>query len=346
MSAESATIPGGRGLLTDPRDRRVLRYALGSTLAMAVAMGFAWDLSFVVPLLTLIHLASPAPRPGLGEGARVVGTIAVACFGGLWAVKYLLNFTWVFFPVIGLLLLGVFLARARIPFLGTWLLIAVLLLPLVAVQSPDQAVLFARGIVLGAAVTLIVVWTAHVLVPDPPGPVVRAVPPPAPAAAPADAGRAALTQTLVVLPPLVLVHLFEWTGGILVLIFVALLSTQPGFASSFRAGKAMLVANVIGAVAAIVMFGFLTVVPEYTFLILLTLLAGLFFGSRLMSDRPKAPLYGMAYSTLLLVIGNITSTAGDARAQVNDRLFQLALAVLYVVIAFGLIEWWRRDARG
>lgn len=348
MSAESATIPGGRGLLANPRDRRVLRYALGSTLAMAVAMGFAWDLSFVVPLLTLMLLASPAPRPELGEGARFVGTIAVACFGGLWAVKYLLNFTWVFFPVIGLLLLGVFLARTRrvSPFLATWLLIAVLLLPLIAVQSPDLAVFFARGIVLGAAVTLIVVWTAHVLVPDPPGPVVRAAAPPAPAATHANAGRVALTQTLVVLPPLVLVHLFEWTGGILVLIFVALLSMQPGFASSFGAGKAMLVANVMGGVAALVMFGFLTVVPEYAFLILLTLLAGFFFGSRLMSDRPKAPLYGMAYSTLLLVIGNITSTTGDARAQVHDRLFQLGLAVLYVVIAFGLIERWRRNARG
>ncbi len=258
-----------------------------------------------------------------------------------------MNFTWVFFPVIGLLLVGVFLARARrvSPFLVTWLLIALLVLPLVAVQSPDLAVFFARGIVLGAAVSLIVVWTAHLVVPDPPGPGVRAAPPPVPAAAPADAARMALTQTLVVLPPLVLVHLFEWTGAILVLIFVALLSMQPGFASSFKAGKAMLLGNVIGGAAAIVMFALLTVVPEYAFLIVLTLLAGLFFGSRLMSDRPKAPLYGMAFSTLLLIIGNITSTAGDARAKVWERLFQLALAVLYVAIAFGLIERWHRSSR-
>jgi hypothetical protein len=348
MSADTAT--ARRGVLSDPRDRRVLRYALGATLAMAVALGFAWDLSFIVPILALMLLASPAPRPTFRAGVGLVATISFACYVGLWAIKYLLNFMWAFFPILGLLLLGVFLARAKgtSPFLIIWLLIAVLLLPMVAVQSPDLARFTVRGLILGAVVSLLVVWTAHALVPDAPTPGApvgaSSAPPPPPA--PADAEAQAITQTLVVLPLLVLFHLFEWTGAILVLIFVALLSLQPGFASSFRAGKAMLVGNAMGGAAAIVMFAFLTVVPEYAFLILLTLLAGLFFGSRLMSDRPTAPLYGMAYSTLLLVIGMTTSIAGEARAKVYDRLFQMGLAVLYVVIAFGLIEHWRRTRRG
>ena len=349
MSADAPVAPAPPGLLADPRDRRVLRYALGATLAMAVAMGFAWDLSFIVPILTLMLLASPAPRPTLRAGVALVTTIAFACFVGLWAIKYLLNFMWAFFPILGLLLLGVFLAKARgtSPFLIIWLLIAVLLLPMVAVQSPNLAYFLVRGLVLGAVITLLVVWTAHVLVPDAPAPVAASAPPPSPPRLDDGTAQAlALTQTLVVLPLLVLFHLFEWTGAILVLIFVALLSLQPGFASSFRAGKAMLVGNALGGVTAIVMFGFLTVVPEYPFLILLTLLAGLFFGSRLMSDRPTAPLYGMAYSTLLLVIAMTTSTEGDARAKVYDRLLQMGLAVLYVVIAFGLIEHWRRTRRG
>jgi hypothetical protein len=280
-----------------------------------------------------------------------VATIAFACFVGLWVIKYLLNFLWAFFPVLGLLLLGVFLAKARgtSPFLIIWLLIAVLLLPMVAVQSPDLARFIVRGLILGAVVNLLVVWTAHALVPDPSTPAAVAAPSPLPAPPAikdAEAQILAITQTLVVLPVLILFHLLEWTGAILALIFVALLSLQPGFASSFRAGKAMLVGNAMGGVAAIVMFGFLTVVPEYAFLILLTLLAGLFFGSRLMSDRPTAPLYGMAYSTLLLVIGMTTSMAGDARAKVYDRLFQMGLAVLYVVTAFGLIGRWRQARKG
>ena len=45
MSADAPVAPAPPGLLADPRDRRVLRYALGATLAMAVAMGFAWSTS-------------------------------------------------------------------------------------------------------------------------------------------------------------------------------------------------------------------------------------------------------------------------------------------------------------
>jgi hypothetical protein len=349
MSADAPGVPATRGLLADPRDRRVVRYAFGATLAMAVAMGLAWDLSFVVPLLSLMLLASPAPRPSLAKGFAFVATIAVACLAGLWVIKYLLSYTWVFFPVLGLLMLGVFLAKARgvSPFLVMWLLIALLLLPMIAVQSPDLALILVRGLVLGATATLLVVWTAHVLVPDPPlrGPVVGAKPP-VPAVPTGESARQALIQTLVVLPILVVFHLFEWTGAILVLIFVALLSMQPGFASGFKAGRALLAGNAMGGVAAIVMFGLLTVVPEFAFLVLLTLLAGLFFGSRLMSDRPTAPLYGMAYSTLLLVIGMTTSTTGDAKAKVYQRLFQIGLAVVYVVVAFGLIERWRSRRRG
>jgi hypothetical protein len=348
MSADAPGVPATRGFLADPRDRRVVRYAFGATLGMAVAMGFAWDLSFVVPLLALMLLASPAPRPSLAKGLAFVATIAVACFAGLWVIKYLLSYTWVFFPVLGLLLVGVFLAKARgaSPFLITWLLIALLVLPMVAVQSPGLAFVIVRGLVLGAAVTLLVVWTAHVLVPDPPLPGPGGAKPPAPPTPPGEAGRLALTQTVVVLPILVLFHLFEWTGGVLVLIFVALLSMQPGFASNFKGGQALLVGNALGGVAAIGMFGLLTVVPEFAFLVLLTLLAGLFFGSRLMSDRPTAPLFGMAYSTLLLVIGMTTSTTGDAKAKVYQRLFQIGLAVVYVVVAFGLIERWRSRRRG
>jgi len=347
MLADAPGAPATGGLLEDPRDRCVVRYAFGATLAMAVAMGFAWELSFVVPILALALLASPGPRPSIKKSVGFVATIAVACFAGLWVIKHLLNYAWAFFAILGLLLLGVFLAKVRgvSGFLVTWLLIALLVLPMVAVQSPDMALLIVRGLVLGAAVTLLVVWTAHVLVPDPPvrGPVREK--PPAPAPAPAAASRTALIQTLVILPLLILFHLFEWTGAILILIFVALLSMQPGFASNFKAGRAMLAGNAMGGAAAIVMFALLTVVPEYAFLILLTLLAGLFFGSRLMSDRPDAPLYGMAYSTLLLVIG-MTSAEGDTLAKVFQRLFQIGLAVLYVVLAFGLIERWGRYRRG
>ena len=98
---------------------------------------------------------------------------------------------------------------------------------MVAVQSPDLARFTVRGLILGAVVSLLVVWTAHALVPDAPTPGApvgaSSAPPPPPA--PTDAEAHAITQTLVVLPLLVLFHLFEWTGAILILIFVVVVTT-------------------------------------------------------------------------------------------------------------------------
>jgi hypothetical protein len=347
MSVEAVVHPVPRGWLADPRVRRVLRYALGSTIAMAIAMGVAWELSFLVPVLSLSFLGAAGPRPGFRKGFGFLAVIAAACLVGLWAIKYFLSYPFPFFAIFALLLLRLFYAKAggASPFLITWLLIALLVLPLVAVQSPDLAVFIVRAIVLGSSVTLLVVWLTYALIPEPTtdstaGAAAAAageIPPPL------QRIELALTQTLVVVPVFVLFHVFEMTGGILILVFVALLSIQPGFAKNFKAGAALILGNLIGGLAAIVMFQLLTVVPEFSFLLVLTLLAGFLFGARLLSGDPKAPLFGMAYSTLLLIIGSTTSSAeGDAASKIYERIFQLMVAVAYVVTAFGVVERLRR----
>ena len=86
-----------------------------------------------------------------------------------------------------------------------------------------------------SAATLAVVWIAYTLVPYLPGPAevasdgMGATPGP-PTLDRSERFELAMVQAIGVVPLFVLFHLFEWTGGILVLVFVALLSTQPGSA--------------------------------------------------------------------------------------------------------------------
>ena len=47
-------------------------------------------------------------------------------------------------------------------------------------------------------------------------------------------------------------------------------------------------------------------------------------------------------STVLLVIGSVTSGEGDAGSKVYTRVIQMMVAVIYVVSSFGLIERFRR----
>jgi len=193
---------------------------------------------------------------------------------------------------------------------------------------------------------MVVIWVAYALFPDPPG----AAPAPsapkagaAPAKTPRDCLRNAVLSTTVVFPLFVVFYVLQLTSSAVILVFVAILSQQPAFASNLKTGAALLIGNVLGGLAAIAMYNLLVMIPEYAFLVLLTLLFGLWFGDRLMSGTPKAALYGMAFSTVLLVVGSTTGAQGEAEAKVQTRVIQISLAVLYVVLAFGILE---RLARG
>jgi hypothetical protein len=337
----AATTTLGRWNL-DQKSVRVLRYAAGSALAMAVAMGINWQLSFLLPVLSLSFLASPAPRPSLRAGAVFVAIIAVSCLAGLMLGKYLISYPLVYIPFTSLILLRLFYVKAsgKFPLLLTWLLIALLVIPMIIMSSPAIASLVAAGILVGAIATICLIWLVYGLLPDPvvatrPGGTERT--PAIPSSR--ERFRTAAISTLVVLPVFVLFYSFQRVESVLILIFVALLASQPGFASSFKAGGALVLGNAIGGAVAIGFYELLVLVPEFGFLILLTLLAGLLFGARVFSDQPAAKLYGMAYSTLLLVIGSVTAGGSEgAGSKVYTRVLQITIAVVYVMMASGVAD--------
>lgn len=328
---------------TDLTSLRVFRYAIGSTLAMAIAMGLNWQLSFLAPVLALSFLGTPTPRPTLREGIGFVATIAIACLAGVVLARYLLPYMMVYLPFAALVLFRLFYAKDSgiPPLLVTWMMIAILVIPLIATQGTGIAGMVAIGIVFGSAMTTGIVWLTYGVFPDPRGLHMESVTAAASAAkAPTAEARVrnAVLSTAVVFPMFVAFYMFEWIGGLLVLVFVALLSMQPAFAKSFRAGGAMILGNVIGGAAAILVYELLVMVPKFGFLLLLTLLAGLAFGSRVFSGKKTAPLYGMAFSTVVLIIGSTTSSTGDAGAEVYVRVLQILVAVVYVVVAFGVAD--------
>jgi hypothetical protein len=345
MSAEGVLEPGPAGLVDDPRARHVLRYAFGATVAMAISALGGWPLSYLIPVLGLTFLAKPTPPPSLPQGLFLLGTLMLAVFVGLWVIKYLLGSSVVFFAGLGLLLLRVFYAQCSgaPPILTLWLLLVLLILPFVAVQSPDAALFISQSLLLAVFLSVVVAWIGHAVVPE-----TRSAPAAAPAALPPRSVRfgLALERFLVVFPVVILFHVFELSGAIVTLIFVALLSIQPGFASNFKGGIALMLGNALGGFAAIVGFQLLTVVPELSFLLLICFFGGLFFGARLFGGGKLAPVFGMAFSTMLLILGSSTSSeSGEAASAAYARIAQIMLAVVYVVTAFGLIRRWREASR-
>jgi len=339
MSAEISPGPA-TSLVFSPDQRRVLRYALGATMAMALALSVVWPLSYLTPVLSLGFLAAPT-RLGFKMGVGFVGVVILSCLVGLVLAEYLLPFPLVYLPLIGLCLLHLFYAKAKgtSPLVITWLLISILVLPLVAMQAPRAAFLVAAGLVAGATVMVLLVWFTWFLVPEYETTSAKQAPA-ATAKAPAASAplRDALMGLCVVFPALVAFYTLQWTGSLLVLIFIAILSMQPGVSGNVKAGKALIIGNIFGGLVSILFYETLVMMPSFPFMTLLVLLCGLFFGTQLFSTNKMAPLYGMAFSTVLLIIGSTTSSDAEAGNKVITRVMQMSAAVLYVVAAFWLLD--------
>jgi hypothetical protein len=325
-----------------PRGRQVLRYALGITVCVSLSFAFKWPLAFLTVLLAPGLLAAPAPL-GFKAGLNMIATIILACLVALFLAYYLVPFPAFYVPFLGLVLFRLYFAISggASPLLITWLLITFMALPLLGLLHGAVPIAAAGGIVASSCVVVVVVWLAWVLIPDPPG-----------SPAPADAGhghgppaatrseriRAAAFSTAVVLPVVALFYTLQWTGGLLIIIFVAVLSAQPDVAGSSKVGNAILIGNIFGCVVAIICFELLVMVPGFPFMMLLILLMGLVFGDQLLSGRKTSPLFGMAFKTALVVIISTASGAGDTDDKAPTRVLQILTLVTYLVAAYGLLE--------
>ena len=79
--------------------------------------------------------------------------------------------------------------------------------------------------------------------------------------------------------------------------------------------------------------------PSYLFAVTGMFALALLFGRQLFSGKPTAPLYGSAFSTVLILIGTGTSAFGDeASSKFITRIAQILLAVCYLVGALSLLQ--------
>jgi hypothetical protein len=334
MSTEAASLGG----LGDARFVAVLRFALGTTAAVAVAFGFAWPMGFLTPMLVAKLLGTPGFRPSLAGGAGMLGAIAVGL--GLAIALPLNAYPAVQLLVVGLALFRIFHASASgaSAFGVTMMLMGVTVLPLLVMESSALAVDFAGGFLLLGAAAMALAGIAHGLLPDPPG---GAVPAEVAEHDPAPQVREALISTAVVLPLLLFVFALKLTSSVLVLAFVAIMAQQPGLRQGVRSGLALLVGNALGGLAALVGYELLVMAPTFGFLLALMLLVALHCGARLFGGDPRAPRWAMAFSTFLILLGGSTApSGGEADVSFYGRMFQIFLSAIFIVGAFAALEPW------
>ena len=335
--------PVAKTRILDSNSIRVLRVAIGVTIAAALAYGFAWPMAFIATVFTWNFLRMPAaiftPKVALVILVTMTAGIGFGYLVGLTLLRYPPVFMLSMFP----LMFFVFYSnRDMISGLtATFATIGLTVIPLAMLQSFGAGLTVTTYLILGGAVSNVVTLVMLGLLPDPPPQTAlpKKPPPPKPAVDPTVHLYNALINTCVVYPVIVVFYTFNLTDSLVTLVLIAIMAQQTDVASG--SGKAMetLWGNLFGGLAAIVFYYLLLSTPTYGFLILLFLSSALFFARAGFSDSPNAALYASMYGTVLVLIGLGTSSSGaGVPSKFLVRIAQVMMMVVYVITAFQLVE--------
>jgi len=332
----------GAALVADERAYRIVRFSLAATIATLVGYASGFALPFLVPVLASGFFAKPSPRPSLRTGLGLIVVISGASLSGLVLARVLLPYPHIFLLVAFLVLFRIFYLKAGggSPLVVAFLLIGVTVIPIVALESMALGTAIAQALAAGSVMVIGTVFLTYGLMPDLPEWQARVA---ATAAAPvpslSERTRTAMLSTGVVFPVFAVFYMLGWTSSLLVLVFIAMLSLVPSFTVGKAAGQAMIVGNLIGGLGSLIFYNLLIVYPSFLFFLLLTVATGLIFGRAIYSGRPSAPLFATGFNTVMLMVGMSVAFEGtEAMAKFYTRIFQIMLAVGYVVAAFWFLE--------
>ncbi len=336
-------------LRSDQSSIRIMRFAIGVTLAAGLAAAIEWPLAFLVPILTSVFLAMPLPMPSLRLGLKNIWYTVTAFSVGLVFTLFLLPFPMAYIPMLGLALFHLYymLNRGGSFWLVLMSLLAILMLPMLANAHEGLAAGFAFGFVFSGWVTILMLWTAHLIMPDPPGAPALPKKPGLQTGFSKPAAQAALKSTVIILPLVVMFITLNLTDLIVVMIFAAIFSLAPEVSKGKAAGLNSMKSTVIGGVYAAIFYLLLVAVPEYHFFIALMFLTTLFFASNIFSGKPSAAYYGSAFSTLYILVNSSLGEGADFTEAFLLRFTFILLATIYVVFSLMAFErfWPQRELK-
>ncbi|UCB55821.1 MAG: DUF2955 domain-containing protein [Thiotrichales bacterium] len=328
-----------RALGQDQTSVRIIRYTLGVTLSAALAYAINWPLSFLLPILVSFMLSLPLPMPPLAGGLRNMW-YTLAAFGlGLLFSLFFLQFPMVYLLMLALVMFHMYyyLNRGGSLWLSLMSFIAILLLSMLGNSHEGLATGVSLNFIWTGWLTVVMVWVAYLLVPDPED----APFPQKPGFQPGysqPAAAAALKSTAVIMPLASLFYLFDLTSYMLVMIFAALFLLKPELSAGKEAGRNSLISTLLGGAFAWVFYWLIVAVPEFYFYVALMGLTALYFGTQVFSGKPTAKYYNSALIALLILVNGSMGEGAEFTEKFIMRVILITLAVVYIVAALRVLD--------
>ena len=327
-------------LLTGPQHRRTLRYAVGVTLAIALAFGIAWPLSFLFPVLSAVLLALPLPKLTLKQGLRNMRDTLFAFGVGFIFTQFILPFPVIYIPLLALALFHTYyhLNRGGSFWLVLMLLICLLVMPMLAGLSEGLAIGVISGLVGSSWLTIFLLWVVHYIVPDALG---GPAMPKRPGYQPGyswPAAELALKSTVVVLPIAIVFIAYDWVSQILVMVFAAIFTLSPNLDKGKEAGMNSIKSTLIGGGVAFFVYWALVAVPEYHFLVLIMFIVSLCFGVAINSGKPISKYLPSAMVATIILVNSSLAEGADFSENFVMRILFISMASIYVVTALRILN--------
>lgn len=316
--------------------RRILRFTIGVGLAVFLAAWINWQLAFVAPVFTAKFLVD---KPNLHRETIYELLLALIATMGL---GLLLSGGITQYPIVLLIAVGLMMAWGYYLFtdpkwnlFATILLIAVLMLPFMAINNPAISVVLASGLAISGAVSVAIFALVHIYLPEPDSEFAGYAAPPI---GKEQRWHASFRAMLISFPVVCFFFVFQISEALFTMMFVALLSLMITSEKSVKLSAFLIISNGIGGILAILAFSILAIVPSIFFYTAFIALLAVLIGKKIYTVPEKAPIFATAFSTLLVLIGSTLMSSGDIDSNTFIRIFQLVLVGTYMILASLFLE--------
>ena len=322
---------------------QTLRMAFGVWTTIAIAYGMAWPLSFMAPLFATIFLVFP-----VWIGWRMAVQLLIRlCFSLLLGL--VISEVFLDFPIICILLYGLLFffiyyndTPSAPPFAAMFMTLGITIVPMMGFSGAGLPQIIALAIFCNMAVGLLFAWIFHTILPNslaqqsphaPPGK--KPAAPPLPSQE--ERVRQAMTSSIVALTAVTIFFSLNLTAYAYAMMQICFMVGAPNAKASAQALKDNALACCIGGVAMIIAFNLLVAVPTYPFLLVLTLLATLFFSRQMFGGGPLAKAYISGFITFLVLLGTSTMVDNTASTNFYLRIAQILFAGLFAIAGLILV---------
>jgi hypothetical protein len=316
------------------RMHSLLRFSTGITLALILCEWMGWGPTFLAPLLVATLLANLPAAPPLKAGLALILVMAAAALLAFLLSTFLGESPQVLVGAIGVIVFLAFVAmahgRAVLP--AMFLLLCVSSVPVIAMAYPAQASLMPIALVRGMAIAVLVIWCMYGLWPE----VAPASRPPAPVPVESPVARA-LVGTAVVMPVMLIYLLFGIADALPVLITTVLLVANFDPKRGAAHGAAMMLGNLGGGLAGVIVYMLLQIAPNLLTLGILTFLMALAFAVRIDRGGPAAAVGLIACNSSLVILGSAIASGPTNSGIWITRLFQFAIACTFAITMMILV---------